>query len=63
MLDKVHFLKYFRVCLISGFEITAYIHGIIGHNLLQEHSIVLERGERVKDIPSVRYYIVRINVV
>ncbi|YP_009020062.2 ribosomal protein S12 (plastid) [Prunus mume] len=41
----------------SGFEITAYIPGI-GHNL-QEHSVVLVRGGRVKDLPGVRYHIVR----
>ncbi|XP_060674844.1 small ribosomal subunit protein uS12c-like [Ziziphus jujuba] len=45
------------VRLTSGFEITAYIP-CIGHNL-QEHSIVLVRGERVKDLPGVRYHIVR----
>ena len=43
--------------LTSGFEITAYIPGI-GHNL-QEHSVVLVRGGRVKDLPGVRYHIVR----
>ena len=41
----------------SGFEITAYIPGV-GHNL-QEHSVVLVRGGRVKDLPGVRYHIVR----
>nr|AMZ03459.1 ribosomal protein S12 [Bienertia sinuspersici] len=46
-----------RVYLTSGFEITAYIPGI-GHNL-QEHSVVLVRGGRVKDLPGVRYHIVR----
>ncbi|WVY97916.1 hypothetical protein V8G54_030067 [Vigna mungo] len=46
-----------RVRLTSGFEITAYIPGI-GHNL-QEHSVVLVRGGRVKDLPGVRYHIVR----
>ncbi|TYH91273.1 hypothetical protein ES332_A13G106500v1 [Gossypium tomentosum] len=46
-----------RVRLTSGFEITAYIPGI-GHNS-QEHSVVLVRGGRVKDIPGVRYHIVR----
>ncbi|KAF8029822.1 hypothetical protein BT93_E2294 [Corymbia citriodora subsp. variegata] len=49
--------KVTRVRLTSGFEITAYILGI-GHNS-QEHSIVLVRGGRVKDLPSVRYHIVR----
>ena len=49
--------KVTRVKLSSGFEITAYIPGI-GHNL-QEHSIVLVRGGRVKDLPGVRYHIVR----
>ncbi|KAK6923598.1 Ribosomal protein S12/S23 [Dillenia turbinata] len=45
------------VRLTSGFEITAYIPGI-GHNS-QEHSVVLVRGGRVKDLPGVRYHIVR----
>lgn len=49
--------KVSRVKLSSGFEITAYIPGI-GHNL-QEHSIVLVRGGRVKDLPGVRYHIIR----
>jgi small subunit ribosomal protein S12 len=49
--------KVARVRLTSGIEITAYIPGI-GHNL-QEHSIVLVRGGRVKDLPGVRYKIVR----
>nr|UNJ15568.1 ribosomal protein S12 [Cyanidiaceae sp.] len=49
--------KVARVRLTSGFEITAYIPGI-GHNL-QEHSVVLIRGGRVKDLPGVRYHIVR----
>nr|YP_010188672.1 ribosomal protein S12 [Entosthodon attenuatus]QZJ47475.1 ribosomal protein S12 [Entosthodon attenuatus] len=49
--------KVARVKLTSGFEITAYIPGI-GHNL-QEHSVVLVRGGRVKDLPGVRYHIVR----
>nr|UDZ61247.1 ribosomal protein S12 [Sagittaria guayanensis] len=49
--------KVARVRLTSGFEITAYIPGI-GHNL-QEHSLVLVRGGRVKDLPGVRYHIVR----
>nr|YP_009729795.1 ribosomal protein S12 [Caldesia grandis]YP_009729840.1 ribosomal protein S12 [Caldesia grandis] len=49
--------KVARVRLTSGFEITAYIPGI-GHNL-QQHSVVLVRGGRVKDLPGVRYHIVR----
>ena len=49
--------KVARVRLTSGFEVTAYIPGI-GHNL-QEHSIVLIEGGRVKDLPGVRYHIVR----
>jgi small subunit ribosomal protein S12 len=49
--------KIARVRLTSGIEVTAYIPGI-GHNL-QEHSIVLVRGGRVKDLPGVRYKIVR----
>ena len=49
--------KVARVRLTSGVEITAYIPGV-GHNL-QEHSIVLVRGGRVKDLPGVRYPIVR----
>jgi small subunit ribosomal protein S12 len=49
--------KVARVKLSSGIEITAYIPGV-GHNL-QEHSIVLVRGGRVKDLPGVRYHIVR----
>jgi|SRR5450830_1291826 small subunit ribosomal protein S12 len=49
--------KVARVRLTNGIEITAYIPGI-GHNL-QEHSIVLVRGGRVKDLPGVRYKIVR----
>lgn len=49
--------KIARVRLSNGLEVTAYIPGI-GHNL-QEHSIVLIRGGRVKDLPSVRYHIVR----
>nr|YP_009249743.1 ribosomal protein S12 [Pinus sibirica]ALO20480.1 ribosomal protein S12 [Pinus sibirica] len=49
--------KVARVRLTSGFEITAYIPGI-DHNL-QEHSVVLVRGGRVKDLPGVRYHIVR----
>ena len=46
-----------RVRLTSGIEVTAYIPGV-GHNL-QEHSIVLVRGGRVKDLPGVRYKIIR----
>jgi small subunit ribosomal protein S12 len=46
-----------RVRLSNGFEVTAYIPGE-GHNL-QEHSVVLVRGGRVKDLPGVRYHIVR----
>ncbi len=49
--------KVARVRLSSGFEVTAYIPGE-GHNL-QEHSIVLVRGGRIKDLPGVRYHIVR----
>ena len=49
--------KFSRVRLTSGMEITAYIPGE-GHNL-QEHSIVLVRGGRVKDLPGVRYKIIR----
>ena len=49
--------KIARVRLVNGIEVTSYIPGI-GHNL-QEHSIVLVRGGRVKDLPGVRYHIVR----
>ena len=49
--------KVARVRLTSGFEVTAYIPGI-GHNL-QEHSVVLLRGGRVKDLPGVRYHVLR----
>ncbi|BBM88665.1 30S ribosomal protein S12 [Spirochaetota bacterium] len=49
--------KVARVKLTNGIEVTAYVPGI-GHNL-QEHSIVLVRGGRVKDLPGVRYHIVR----
>ena len=49
--------KVARVRLTNGEEVTAYIPGV-GHNL-QEHSIVLVRGGRVKDLPGVRYHIVR----
>ena len=49
--------KVARVRLSNGFEVNSYIPGI-GHNL-QEHSVVLVRGGRVKDLPGVRYHIVR----
>ena len=49
--------KVARVRLTSGYEVTAYIPGE-GHNL-QEHSVVLVRGGRVKDLPGVRYHIIR----
>jgi len=49
--------KVARVRLTNGMEVTTYIPGV-GHNL-QEHSIVLIRGGRVKDLPGVRYHIVR----
>jgi len=49
--------KVARVRLTTGYEVTAYIPGV-GHNL-QEHSVVLVRGGRVKDLPGVRYHIVR----
>ena len=49
--------KVARVRLVNGMEVTAYIPGI-GHNL-QEHSVVLIRGGRVKDLPGVRYHTVR----
>ncbi|GAB6106924.1 30S ribosomal protein S12 [Fusibacter bizertensis] len=49
--------KVARVRLTNGFEVTAYIPGV-GHNL-QEHSVVLIRGGRVKDLPGCRYHIVR----
>ena len=49
--------KIARVRLTNGIEVTAYIPGI-GHNL-QEHSVVLIRGGRVKDLPGIRYHIVR----
>lgn len=49
--------KVTRVRLSSGLEVTAYIPGV-GHNL-QEHSVVLIRGGRVKDLPGVRYHIIR----
>ena len=49
--------KVCRVRLVNGMEVTAYIPGI-GHNL-QEHSVVLIRGRRVRDLPGVRYHIIR----
>ena len=49
--------KVCRVRLTNGFEVTSYIPGV-GHNL-QEHSVVLIRGGRVKDLPGVRYHIIR----
>jgi len=49
--------KVARVRLTNGMEVTAYIPGV-GHNL-QEHSVVLIRGGRVKDLPGVRYHVVR----
>lgn len=49
--------KVARVRLTNGYEVTSYIPGV-GHNL-QEHSVVLIRGGRVKDLPGVRYHIVR----
>ena len=49
--------KVARVRLSNGYEVTSYIPGV-GHNL-QEHSVVLIRGGRVKDIPGVRYHIIR----
>ena len=49
--------KVARVRLTSGYEVSAYIGGE-GHNL-QEHSVVLVRGGRVKDLPGVRYHVVR----
>ena len=49
--------KVARVCLTNGIEVSAYIPGE-GHNL-QEHSVVMIRGGRVKDLPGVRYHIVR----
>jgi small subunit ribosomal protein S12 len=49
--------KVCRVKLSHGFEVTSYIPGV-GHNL-QEHSVVLIRGGRVKDLPGVRYHVVR----
>ena len=52
--------KVARVRLTNGFEVTSYIGGE-GHNL-QEHSVVLIRGGRVKDLPGVRYHILRGNL-
>ena len=49
--------KIARVKLTNGYEVTSYIPGI-GHNL-QEHSVVMVRGGRVKDLPGVRYHIIR----
>lgn len=49
--------KVARVRLTSGYEVASYIPGI-GHNL-QEHSVVLVRGGRIKDLPGVRYHIIR----
>src|SRR5450756_505482 len=49
--------KVARVRLTSGYEVTSYIPGV-GHNL-QEHSVVMIRGGRVKDLPGVRYHIIR----
>jgi small subunit ribosomal protein S12 len=49
--------KVARVRLTNGYEVTSYIPGV-GHNL-QEHSVVLIRGGRIKDLPGVRYHIVR----
>ena len=49
--------KVARVRLSNGMEVTAYIPGV-GHNL-QEHSVVVVRGGRVKDLPGVRYHVVR----
>ena len=49
--------KVARVKLVNGYEVTAYIPGV-GHNL-QEHSVVMIRGGRVKDLPGVRYHVIR----
>ncbi len=49
--------KIARVRLTNGYEVTAYIPGV-GH-ILQEHSVVMIRGGRVKDLPGVRYHIIR----
>ena len=53
--------KVARVRLTNGFEVTSYIPGE-GHNL-QEHSVVLIRGGRVKDLPGVRYHILRLSLI
>ena len=53
----VHWRVVARVRLTNGFEVTSYIPGE-GHNL-QEHSVVMIRGGRVKDLPGVRYHVVR----
>ena len=55
--NQIRLRKVARVRLTNGMEVTTYIPGV-GHNL-QEHSIVLVRGGRVKDLPGVRYHIVR----
>ena len=55
--QTLHYVKYARVRLTNGFEVSSYIGGE-GHNL-QEHSVVLIRGGRVKDLPGVRYHTVR----
>ena len=52
--------KVARVRLTNGIEVTSYIPGV-GHNL-QEHSLVLIRGGRVKDLPGVRYHVVRVTL-
>ncbi|MCL1834563.1 MAG: 30S ribosomal protein S12 [Oscillospiraceae bacterium] len=49
--------KIARIRLTNGYEVTAYIPGV-GHNL-QEHSVVMIRGGRVKDLPGVRYHVIR----
>jgi small subunit ribosomal protein S12 len=55
--QTLHCVKFVVFALTSGFEVTSYIGGE-GHNL-QEHSVVLIRGGRVKDLPGVRYHTVR----
>ena len=55
--QKIVYGAFARVRLTNGIEVTAYIPGI-GHNL-QEHSVVLIRGGRVKDLPGTRYHIIR----
>ena len=55
--EEGYWRKIARVRLTNGMEVTAYIPGV-GHNL-QEHSIVMIRGGRVKDLPGVRYHVVR----